>query len=61
MQEYGFSVARILPNKDKIVDCVVIRENTGHWKPVFSHISCIGWTRPAFLQINGWGENCQIF
>ena len=19
------------------------------------------WTRPNFLQLNGWGENCQIF
>ena len=19
------------------------------------------WTRPTFLQLNGWGENCQIF
>ena len=19
------------------------------------------WTRPTFLQLNGWGENCQFF
>ena len=38
MREYGFSLARILPYKDKIVDLVLIRENMGQWKPVFSHI-----------------------
>ena len=27
MQEYGFSLARILPYKDRIVDSVFIREN----------------------------------
>ena len=40
MREYGFSVTRILPYKDKIVDFVLIRENTGHSKPVFLHILC---------------------
>ena len=29
MGEYQFSLARILPYKDKIVDFVLIRENTG--------------------------------
>ena len=38
MREYGFSVTRILPYKDKLVDFVLIRENTGHLKPAFSHI-----------------------
>ena len=40
MREYGFSWIRILPYKNKICDFVLIRENTGHWKPVFSHILC---------------------
>ena len=30
MREYGFSVIRVLPFKDKIVDFVFIREDTGH-------------------------------
>ena len=29
MREYGFSLTRILPFKDKIVDFVPIQENTG--------------------------------
>ena len=40
MPENGFSVTRILPYKDKIVDFVFIRENTCHWKLAFSHILC---------------------
>ena len=38
MREYGFSLTRILPYKDKIVDFVLMRENKGQWKPIFSHI-----------------------
>ena len=38
MREYGFSLTRIHPYKDKIYDSVLIQENTGQWKPVFSHI-----------------------
>ena len=38
MREYGFSLTRILPYKDKIVDFVLIRENSGQWKPLFSYI-----------------------
>ena len=38
MREYGFSLTRILPYKDKIYDSVLVRENTGQWKAVFSHI-----------------------
>ena len=34
MREYGFWLNRILLYKDKIVDFVHMRENTGHWKPV---------------------------
>ena len=40
MREYGFSLTHILPYRDRIVDSVLIRENTGQWKPVFSHILC---------------------
>ena len=40
MQEYGFSLTRILPYRDKIYDFVLMWENTGQWKPVFSHILC---------------------
>ena len=40
MREYGFSLTRILPYKDKIYDSVPLRENTGQSKHVFSHILC---------------------
>ena len=40
MREYEFSLTRIHPYKDRIWDSVLIRENTGQWKPVFSHILC---------------------
>ena len=40
MREYGFSLIRIHPYKDKIVDFVFIRENTGQWKPVFLDVLC---------------------
>ena len=39
-QDQGFSLTLILPYKDKIADFVLIRENKGQWKPVFSHILC---------------------
>ena len=42
MREYGFSLNNILPYKNKIYDFVLIRENTVQWKPVFSHVQCIG-------------------
>ena len=38
MREYGFSLTCILPYKDRIYNYVLIREKTGQWKPVFSHI-----------------------
>ena len=38
MQKYGFSLTCILPYKDRIVYSILIRENTGQWKPIFSHI-----------------------
>ena len=38
MPEYGFSMTRILPYKDRIVGSVLIQENTGQRKPVFWHI-----------------------
>ena len=40
MREYGFSLTCILPYKDRIYNYVLIRENTGQWTPVFSHILC---------------------
>ena len=39
MPEYQFSVTRIFLYKNRILDCVLlILENAGHNKPVFSHI-----------------------
>ena len=38
MPEYGFSLTRILPYKDRIVDSVLIREYTGQRKTVYWHI-----------------------
>ena len=35
MQEYGFLMTRIPPHKGIIGDSVLIRENTGKWKPAF--------------------------
>ena len=40
MGEDEFSLPRIRPYKDRIVDSALIRENTGQRKPVFSHILC---------------------
>ena len=40
MRKYRFLATRIFPYKNKGVDSVLIRENTGHWKAVFSHILC---------------------
>ena len=39
MREYVFSLIHTLPYKDRIFDFVLILENTGQWKPVFSNIS----------------------
>ena len=38
MREYGFSLKCILPYDDRVYDYVLLRENTGQRKPVFSHI-----------------------
>ena len=51
MREYGFSVTFILPYNDTIYDFVLIRENTGHWKPVFLHILCNELSSNFFLAI----------
>lgn len=40
MSEYEFSLARILPDKDRIEDFALIRECTGQRTPVFRHILC---------------------
>ena len=34
---------RYSPVKDRIIDSAYIRENTGQWKPIFSHILCNVW------------------
>ena len=51
MREYGFSVTCILPYNDTVYDFVLIRENTGHWKPVFLHILCSELSSNFFLAI----------
>ena len=38
MPEYGFSLTRIFPYKERFVDSVLVPENTGQRKPVFWHI-----------------------
>ena len=40
IREYEFSLTRILPYKDRVVESVKIRENTGQWKAVLSQILC---------------------
>ena len=46
---------RILPYKDKIYDFIYIRKNTGHWKPVFSHILCsVSWQFQAKFHMLGY-------
>ena len=44
MQKYEFLLIRIFPYKvESIVDSVLIRENTGQRKPVYSHILHSDW------------------
>ena len=38
MREYGFSLTSIFPYESRIVDSVLMQENAGKRKPVFSHI-----------------------
>ena len=40
MREYGFSLTRSLPYKNRIVDSVLLQENMGQGKTIFSHILC---------------------
>ena len=40
MQEYVFSLTRILPNKGRIYNSVLIRENTSQRKPIFWNVLC---------------------
>ena len=49
MQECGFLRTRILLYKERIVDSVLIRENTGQWKPVFSHVLCSDGLQQIYL------------
>ena len=37
MREYGFLLTLIFPYKERIIDSVLVRENTGQWRPVFLH------------------------
>ena len=41
MEEYGFSLNRIIQYKGRIVYSVLTQENMGQRKLVFSHILCI--------------------
>ena len=38
MPEYGFSLTRIFPHKDRIEDSVSLQENTSQRQPVFWYI-----------------------
>ena len=38
MGEYEFSLTSTLPYKDSIIDSLLMRENTGQWNTIFSHI-----------------------
>ena len=49
MREYGFSLTHILQYKDKIEYFVLMRQNTGQWKPVFSYILCSEISEDEFL------------
>ena len=50
MREYGFSPNRILWYTDRIVDSVLIRENTGWWTVDSVLIrENTGWWKPVFL------------
>ena len=40
MAEYGFSLTRIFPYQDRIVDYVLKKERTGQGKPVFTQRRC---------------------
>ena len=40
VSEYGFSLIRIFPHKDEIVDSVLIREHTDQRNAIFWHILC---------------------
>ena len=52
MGEYGFSLTRILPYKDKIVDSVFIRKNMGQWKLVFlQNLRSIHWVKKKLIFI----------
>ena len=54
MREYGFSLIHVLPYKGRIVDSVLMLENTDQWKPVFSHVLC---SKIVDFQSKLWKEN----
>ena len=62
MPDYGFSLApffsykdKIVDSEDRIVDSVLIRENTGQRKPIFWHILCSVQCFPIF-----WSKYCKL-
>ena len=63
MWEYGFSLTGILPYKNKIYDFVIIRENTGQWKPVISHIlwSVSSWKTKKITKIKSAIDSEKYF
>ena len=61
----GFSLTYILPYKDRIYNSLLIRENKGQWKPVFSDIlysaeraSCENMLRLS--AVNQYGANISL-
>ena len=55
MRKCGFLLTYSLLYKDRIYDFVLIRENVGQGKPVFSHILCSGSEKQmSEITKNGW-------
>ena len=50
-----FTDPYFLPYKDRIVDSLLIRENTGSWKAVFSHILCSAF---SIITVHLWIHHC---
>ena len=58
MREYGFSLTRILPYKNRIVDSVLIRENTGQCKTDSCKFYAMNLAHDASLE-EWWQAFCQ--
>ena len=56
----AFSLNRVLPYKDRIVDSVLIRESTGQWTPIFriffTVCGCKFLIFPKYLRVRGFVE-----